>query len=212
MSVMAYPVFVERAWLLIVMVVGGFLMPIALEMYGYISPTWEIRPGGPADHGAGEMVSKAGALAVNGTTTVLLVIIASVATLVIAGLHAASIIGANRQAQHKLVAGWHTPAAAAHETAPSASSAGARRRRCSAPAGVSGISGDDLDHERHAVDVLPTKSRISDSASMGRPFDAGAILSVNRRSACWTTWNCRVRRAPGQDIEHDADRLPSASR
>src|SRR5262249_47636045 len=86
---------------------AAFLGPIVLEMYGYLSPTWEIRPG-PAEHGAGELVSKAGALVVEGSSTVILVIIASVVTLIIAGVHAAAIIGANRAAQHKLVSqAWH---------------------------------------------------------------------------------------------------------
>jgi hypothetical protein len=107
MSVMAYPVFLERAWLLIVLMAVGLLGPIALEMNGMLASTWAIRPG-PIEHGAGELVSKAGALAVDGTATVVLVIVASMATLLVAGLHAATILGASREAQHKLVSqAWH---------------------------------------------------------------------------------------------------------
>jgi serine/threonine-protein kinase len=100
MSVMAYPAFIARPWALICLIIVGYMVPVALEVRGVIDATWEIRPG--------ELISHAGALVVEGTPTIVLLVIASLATIVVAGVHAASITRASRQAQHKLVAqAWH---------------------------------------------------------------------------------------------------------
>ena len=100
MSVMAYPQFIQRPAVLIILMMAGFLVPISLEMQGVIPITWEIRDG--------SLISHAGALVVHGLPTVVMVLTASLATILIAGIHAAALAGASRTAQHQLVAqAWH---------------------------------------------------------------------------------------------------------
>ena len=101
MSVAAYPQFDgRRSWVLIGTMLVGFSVPIALEHFGSIARTWSIE--------AGTLVSHAGALEVNDRSTVVLIVTASVATIAIAGVHAARIYGANREAQRQLATqAWH---------------------------------------------------------------------------------------------------------
>jgi tRNA A-37 threonylcarbamoyl transferase component Bud32 len=100
MSVMAYPAFAVRAWVLVAVTLAGFLAPLVLEWAGWITMTWEIQEG--------MLISHAGALVVGGAQTVALVVAASVVTIAMAGVHAASIARANRQAQQQLVTqAWH---------------------------------------------------------------------------------------------------------
>jgi serine/threonine-protein kinase len=101
MSVMAYPQFDGvRAWALIGQLIAGVLVPIALENLGYIAPTWDLE--------GGTLVSHAGALEIGGMRTVVLLVGASVVTIVIAGRIAARIYAANREAQHQLATqAWH---------------------------------------------------------------------------------------------------------
>jgi predicted Ser/Thr protein kinase len=103
MSMMSYPAFTARRWtpwVLISTIVAGFVGPILLEQAGLLHQTWELRNG--------ELVSHAGALELNGTTSVTMVIVASLVTIVVAGIHASSIARAFRQQQHQLVTqAWH---------------------------------------------------------------------------------------------------------
>ncbi len=103
MSMMSYPAFVARRWtpfVLIATIVVGFVGPIVLERAGILHSTWDIRDG--------ELVSHAGALELHGTTSVTMVIAASLLTIVMAGIHASSIARASRQQQHQLVTqAWH---------------------------------------------------------------------------------------------------------
>ena len=98
MSMMSYPAFVARPWtpwVLIGTIVTGFVGPIVLEQVGVLHQTWEIRNG--------ELVSHAGALELHGTSSVTLIIVASLVTIVVAGVHGASSARASRQQQHQLV-------------------------------------------------------------------------------------------------------------
>lgn len=100
MSSMAYPSFTERPTVLLVLIVAGFLVPIGLEHEGLLSMTWEID--------GGKLISHAGALALHGTPTLAMLIGASVATIAIAGIHAARIYRAGRDAQRRLLMQtWH---------------------------------------------------------------------------------------------------------
>ncbi len=101
MSSLAYPQFDgARAWALIATLLAGVLVPIALESGGYIARTWDLE--------GGTLVSHAGALEVGGMRTVVLLLGASIATVVIAGRIAARIYSANREAQHQLATqAWH---------------------------------------------------------------------------------------------------------
>jgi serine/threonine-protein kinase len=100
MTVMSYPAFVERPWALILTIVAAFTAPIALEHAGLLSTTWEMRDGG--------LLSLAGALELQGSSSATMVILASLATIMIAGIHSATVAKASRQAQHQLVTqAWH---------------------------------------------------------------------------------------------------------
>ncbi len=100
MSVMAYPIFIERSWALIAMIAVGFLIPIVLELTDVVARTWEIKDG--------LLISHAGALKVAGTPTLAMLIGASLATIVIAGVHAGRIYRSGREANRQLVMqSWH---------------------------------------------------------------------------------------------------------
>jgi eukaryotic-like serine/threonine-protein kinase len=100
MSMMAYPQFSSRPWLLISMFVIGFSVVIGLEVKGIIDPGWEIRDGMLILHGM--------ALEITAGPTLMLLFAASIATIVMAGVHAAATYRAGRQAQQQLVMqAWH---------------------------------------------------------------------------------------------------------
>ncbi|HEY4239078.1 MAG TPA: serine/threonine-protein kinase [Kofleriaceae bacterium] len=99
MSSVTYPAFLARPWILIAVILCGFVVPIALERAGVLAMTWELRDGG--------LLSHAGALDV-GAHAMTLVIVASLATITIAGVHAARIARASQRAQQALVTqAWH---------------------------------------------------------------------------------------------------------
>jgi hypothetical protein len=100
MSCMAYPAFIKRSWVLVVIMVASFTIPLVLEARGLLTTTWELRDGA--------LYSHAGALVISGTRTFTLVVGATLATFVIAGIHAASIARTGRRAQLALVTqAWH---------------------------------------------------------------------------------------------------------
>jgi serine/threonine-protein kinase len=100
MSATAYPAYIKRPWILITTMVVGFLAPIILELQGILTRTWDIRDG--------MLVSHAGALVLDGPPTLVMLIVASVVTIMIAGIHAARIYRANRDARLQLVTqAWH---------------------------------------------------------------------------------------------------------
>jgi hypothetical protein len=99
MSVMAYPHFMRRSLLLIAVVAVGYLVPIALELLGVLSSTFAIRDG--------ELISHAGALDVHERTLAVL-IVASIAFVVVAGILAARIYRTSRDARLQLaMQAWH---------------------------------------------------------------------------------------------------------
>jgi serine/threonine-protein kinase len=100
MSMMAYPLFSSRPWILISIFVFGFSALIGLETRGIVSPGWEIRDGAVVLHGM--------ALEISSGPTLMLLFVASVATIVTAAIHAAATYRAGRQAQTQLVMqAWH---------------------------------------------------------------------------------------------------------
>ncbi len=100
MSVMAYPVFTIHAWVLLATLLLGFLVPIGLEQAGVLSSTWEIKDG--------VLVSHAGALRIGGAPTLITLLVASMATMIVAGIDAARIYRASRGARLQLVTqAWH---------------------------------------------------------------------------------------------------------
>jgi serine/threonine-protein kinase len=101
MSCAAYPQFGGgRSWGLIAIICLGFIVPFALERADVIARTWDI---------VGQnLVNHPDALAVNGSATITLLVVATLATVTIAGVHAARIYGTSREAQHQLATqAWH---------------------------------------------------------------------------------------------------------
>jgi len=99
-SVITYPAFLERSWVLIAIMAGGFLLPFGLELGHVIERTWEIQ-----EHG---ILVRGNAMELGGMSALVTVIAASVATVVMAGIQSAVLGRANREAQHRLVTvAWH---------------------------------------------------------------------------------------------------------
>jgi hypothetical protein len=101
MSCAAYPQFGgARSWGLIAIICVGFIVPFALERADVIARTWDI---------VGQnLVNHPDALAVNSTSTIVLLVVATLATMMIAGVHAARIYDTSREAQHQLATqAWH---------------------------------------------------------------------------------------------------------
>jgi hypothetical protein len=100
MSMMAYPPFAARPWVLISLFVIGFSAIVGLEVRGILQPGWEIRDGMLILHGM--------ALEISSGPTLMLLFVASIATIVMAGVHAAATYRAGRDAQRQLVMqAWH---------------------------------------------------------------------------------------------------------
>ena len=100
MSSMAYPHFLSRPVLLVGLVAFGFLVPVTLELSHVIPATFEIK--------GGELISHAGALELAGRSTVGLLVGSVLAMLGVAGVYAARLYRAGRQAQRQLlVHAWH---------------------------------------------------------------------------------------------------------
>jgi len=100
MSTMSYPAFVRRPGLLIGTMIVGFATPIVLEKLAVLPSTWYLTDTG--------LCSRANALVMHGTPSITLVVSASIATIVMAGVHSATIAKASRAANVRLVSqAWH---------------------------------------------------------------------------------------------------------
>ncbi len=100
MSSITYPPFLGRPWVVIALALGGFLVPIGLEATGAIPSTWSLVEGG--------MMLRSDAVRVDGPPAVASIVLATVATVVMAGVLAVKLARANRDAQHRLVIqAWH---------------------------------------------------------------------------------------------------------
>jgi hypothetical protein len=116
-SVITYPAFLDRSWVLIGVMVTGFLLPFGLELGGMIEKTWEIQQTG--------ILVRGNAMQLNNNSAMVTVLLASVATVIMAGIQCAKLGRANRDAQHRLVTlAWHLrqllPAPTAQPIRPSA--------------------------------------------------------------------------------------------
>jgi predicted Ser/Thr protein kinase len=99
-SVITYPAFLERSWVLIGIMVTGFLLPFGLEVSGVLERTWEIQHDG--------ILVRGNAMDLGGPSALVTVLAASAATVLMAGIQCAKLGRANREAQHKLVTlAWH---------------------------------------------------------------------------------------------------------
>ncbi len=101
-SLITYPAFVEkpRSWILLLVMIGGLLGPLGLELLGILPQSFDLR-----DHG---MFLRGDAMELGSTLSTFTVVLASLATVLMCGIQAATLGRANRAAQHKLVAqAWH---------------------------------------------------------------------------------------------------------
>jgi hypothetical protein len=100
MSSMAYPQFLVRPVLLVALVALGFLVQVVLELVHVVPDTFEVR--------GNELISHAGALDLQGHTTVALLVASVLAMLGVAGVYAARLYRLGRAAQRQLlVHAWH---------------------------------------------------------------------------------------------------------
>jgi serine/threonine-protein kinase len=95
-SLITYPTFLERPWVLTGIMLGGFLLPIGLEATNIIPSTWDMREGG--------ILMQGNAMNLAGAPALFTTLLASTATVVMAGIQSSVLGRANRAAQHKLVA------------------------------------------------------------------------------------------------------------
>jgi hypothetical protein len=98
-SIVTYPAFLVRKWLLIGIMLAGFIVPVALEAAGVLAPTWQLTPAG--------LLATGDAMEVRGTSTIVTVLLAGIAVIVMAGLQSARIGNASRAAHHRLVMHAH---------------------------------------------------------------------------------------------------------
>jgi serine/threonine-protein kinase len=100
MSLMAWPQFTRRAGLLIVILALAFLVPLVLENLGHLESTWHMEQGALVYHPR--------TLFLAAPRTPVLLVLASVAIMIVAGIDAARILRANREARIQLVTqAWH---------------------------------------------------------------------------------------------------------
>jgi len=100
-TVMTYPAFLQRPVALAIIMGGGFMTPILLEVAGVLPRTWEV-----AD-GVG-LLSRSGAIEVDKQSSAIIVVVASLVTILMAARQSAVLARANRNNQHRLVAqAWH---------------------------------------------------------------------------------------------------------
>jgi hypothetical protein len=98
-SVVTYPPFLTRKWLLIGIMLTGWLAPLALEVVDVLPATWTIDERG--------FVIFGDAITLLGMPAIATVVLAGVATVLMAGLQSSRVGRASRQAHHQLVLQAH---------------------------------------------------------------------------------------------------------
>jgi hypothetical protein len=95
-----YPALTRYPWLVLAILLLGWLAPPALEHAGVLASTWSI-----AD---GVIASRSAALVLDGTRSIVCVFGASIATILVAAYHGTTLSRANLDAQRRLVTqAWH---------------------------------------------------------------------------------------------------------
>lgn len=98
-SVVTYPAFLHRKWLLIGIMLAGWLTPFVLELADVLSATWTMDERG--------FVIFGDAITLVGLPAIATVVLAGVATVLMAGLQLSRVGRASRQAHHRLVLQAH---------------------------------------------------------------------------------------------------------
>jgi hypothetical protein len=93
-SLSSYPQLVDRARSLVVpLLVGAWLGPVALEQLGVLAPTWQVVPGA--------VISTSHTVAIGGASTVALLMFANVLAIVVIGLFANALARSRRDAMRQ---------------------------------------------------------------------------------------------------------------
>jgi eukaryotic-like serine/threonine-protein kinase len=99
-SVITYPTFLKRPYILAGIMLAGFLLPIGLESLDWLPASWQLVPDG--------LLLRGNAMALDGPSAMLTIVLACTATVVMAGIQSTVLARAKRTAQHQLVAqAWH---------------------------------------------------------------------------------------------------------
>lgn len=98
-SVVTYPVFLRRKWVLISIMLAGWLTPLVLEVVHVVPATWTIDERG--------FVIFGDAITLAGIPAIATVVLAGVATVLMAGLQSSRVGRASRAAHHQLVLQAH---------------------------------------------------------------------------------------------------------
>lgn len=99
-SLTSYPQLIDRAKLVIAILVASWVAPVILERAGVIDMTWSV--------GDGHVVSTSTMIAIGGASTTSLLIAANVITIVVIGLFANALARSRRDAQRQAEAqAWH---------------------------------------------------------------------------------------------------------
>jgi hypothetical protein len=100
-TVMTYPAFMQHPITLAIIMASGFLLPIILEIGGVLPRTWEMA------EGIG-LLSRSGAMEISKSSSGIIVVAASLVTILMAARQSAVLARLNRNNQQRLVAqAWH---------------------------------------------------------------------------------------------------------
>jgi len=100
MSLIFYPAFTTRSWIVVALMVLGWAAPLALEAIGVMESTWSVA--------SGHFSMTSNGLVVNATTTPALVFALSATTICLAAVLGSIYVRGHRAAKHQLVTqAWH---------------------------------------------------------------------------------------------------------
>jgi hypothetical protein len=99
-SVITYPPFLERPWILLSSLLGALLGPMALELTGIWPAAWQLHHGG--------LFLLDDAMHLGSRAGLVMLVLANVAAVMMAGFQSTVRGQAKRDAQHRMVAfAWH---------------------------------------------------------------------------------------------------------
>ena len=100
LSLTSYPQNIDRARVVIVIMVLSWIVPVALEWAGVLTPSWRVVDGA--------IVSTSAMVKIGGTPTLVLMVFAHVMTIIVFGLFANRLAVSRRDAQRQVeIQAWH---------------------------------------------------------------------------------------------------------
>ena len=99
-SLTSYPQLIDRANIVIPLLVASWLAPVGLEAAGLLDATWRVTDGA--------VVSTSALIRIGGASTSALLVVANVITIVVVGLFANALARSRRTAHRQLeIQAWH---------------------------------------------------------------------------------------------------------